>query len=400
MLSVRSWLRSIGGVVLLASACTQSNPGREGWLPAEKIPVAVYFQGPLTGRYSYLAIHAFQAARLRFAELNIKEDFPAEVTLKRANVLHEYAAVVVPETVVDDPATVAVIGPSLSGESEDSGTSYNDARIPFITATATSPDLAENDWDYWYRTVANDDDQGRPVGERMAERFDTIYVAHDGGGYGEGLAERVTRVAADNGVDVLAVRSIEPTRDFSSLIVDVQGSRAEALFYGGYDVQTGMLIAQARDAGLNIPIWSGDSSLSHLLLERAGNAATNVVLSCPCNLEGSREFMERYESEYGQTAIPLHAAEGYDAASLIGEGIRSAIEGGATEPTAIREGIKDFLDSLTIERPFHGVAKAIAFDPETHELATQDRRSLIFFYAVEPGTIRLKGSAADLLGAA
>lgn len=37
-----------------------------------------------------------------------------------------------------------------------------------------------------------------------------------------------------------------------------------------------------------------------------------------------------------------------------------------------------------------------AFDPETHELAAEERGALIFFYTVDSGAISLEGTAAEL----
>ena len=65
---------------------------------------------------------------------------------------------------------------------------------------------------------------------------------------------------------------------------------------------------------------------------------------------------------------------------------------------AAQPGIKTYLDSLTEEAPYVGVAKSYAFDPSTHELAATDREALIFFYTTEPGSISLEGSAAEVLG--
>jgi branched-chain amino acid transport system substrate-binding protein len=387
-------------MTLLTAACTQEPT--DGWSEAaEKIPVTVYFQGALTGPYHYLVTHAFRASHLRFEELNAETDFPAEVTLERANSAIDVFIPELRETVAGDPSTVAVIGPMFGGETEDSGDTFNEAGIPFITPAATTPDLADRGWDYWYRSVANQDDQGRPIGERMAQEFASIYVAYDSRGerrgYGWRLAEVVAEVAGDNGADVVAVEDIEPLEDYSALIRNVEVSGAEALFYGGYDTETALIVAQAGDAGLDIPIWSGDGSVSEVLLDLAGNAATNMVLACPCNLEGEGDFIATYESQYGETSVPLFAAEGYDVATLVGEGIRSAIKGGAEDPAAIREGIKTYLDGLTPDSPFQGVAKEIAFDPDTHELAAEDRRNLIFFYRVDSGAITLEGTAAELI---
>jgi branched-chain amino acid transport system substrate-binding protein len=170
------------------------------------------------------------------------------------------------------------------------------------------------------------------MGQWMADQYGSIFIVHDVSTYGQGLAEVVQEVAEEEGATVEGFEGIEATEDYSALISDIEASGAEAMFYGGYDAQTGLIIAQMRDAGLDIPVYSGDGSVSTTLLDLAGDAATDVFLSCPCNLEGSTEFLSKFEAEYGETGVPVYAAEGYDAMSLVAEGIRSAIDGGAEDP--------------------------------------------------------------------
>jgi branched-chain amino acid transport system substrate-binding protein len=404
---MKKWFRYLAvlsAVALVTAACAEEGDGGgagggDGDGAVEKIPVTVYAQGAITGDFNYLVIHAVNAAKLRAAELNEDPDFPAEITVEDADTQGdpEQAPPVV-ETAVSDPNTVAIIGPHFSGESEASGDTYNEAGIPFVTPAATNPGLADQNWDYWYRTIANDADQGTPMGEWMAGEHDSIFVVHDVSTYGQGLAEVVQEVAEQEGSEVAGFEGIEATEDYSALISQIEDSGAEAVFYGGYDAQTGLIVAQMRDAGLDIPVYSGDGSVSSTLLDLAGDAATNVFLSCPCNLEGSGDFLAAFEEEYGETGVPIYAAEGYDAMSLVGEAIRSAIEGGNEDPESIREGIKEFLDGVTEDNPFEGVAKTFGFDPETHELAGENRTELIYFYEVSPGEIALLGSATEVLG--
>jgi branched-chain amino acid transport system substrate-binding protein len=393
----KRWLALLAAVALVGTSCGEGTTEPDE-AAVGKPRVTVFFQGALTGDFRSLVVHAFQGAQMRIEELNADEDFPAVVTLERADTEGDRVkAPSVAERVAADPQAVAVIGPAFSGESEASGDIYEAAAIPFVTPSAIDPDLADRGWEFWYRTVATEEDQGGPMGEWMASRHAGIFVAHDQSEYGQDLAEAVAEAAGQSGAAVEKVEGIVPTEVYSELIGDVAASGAEALFYGGYDVQTGLIVAQARDAGLDIPIYSGDGSVSTTLLDLAGETASDVFLSCPCNLEGEGGFRARYESAHGESRAPLFAAEGYDAASLIGEGIRSAIEGGAEDPDAIRAGIKTYLDSLTVDAPFHGVAKTVAFD-DAHELAAPDRGALIFLYEVEPGRISLEGSAAELVG--
>src|SRR6185436_18203783 len=120
---------------------------------------------------------------------------------------------------------------------------------------------------------------------------------------------------------------------YSALISDIEASGADTVFYGGYDADFGKLLKQAHDAGLDVTWMSGDGSVSSTLLDTAGDGAEGVYLSIPSN---------------------------------IGEDIKEAIDGGATDAVGIRAGIKDYLDSLTVDNPFQGEAKPIAFD-DKHE---------------------------------
>ena len=403
---MKKWFRYIAvlsAVALLAAACAEDEPAGGGGggeeEPTEKIPVTVYAQGAITGDFNYLVVPGVNAAKLRAQELNEDPEFPAEITVEDADTQGdpEQAGPVV-ETVVSDPNTVAVIGPAFSGESEASGDTYNESAIPFVTQAATNPGLADQNWDYWYRTIANDDDQGTPVGQWIAGQYGSVFVVHDVSTYGQGLAEVVRDTAEEEGLEVSGFEGIEATEDYSALITQIEDSGAEAVFYGGYDAQTGLIVAQARQAGLDVAFFSGDGTVSSTFLDLAGDAATDVFLSCPCNLEGSTEFLSKFEEEYGETGVPIYAAEGYDAMSIVGEGIASAIDGGAEDPESIREGIKEYLDGLTEDAPFEGVAKTVAFDPETHELAAENRTDLIFLYEVAPGEVTLLGSATEVLG--
>jgi branched-chain amino acid transport system substrate-binding protein len=401
---MKKWFRYmavLSAVALLAAACAEEEEpaAGDGDGAVEKIPVTVYAQGAITGDFNYLVVPGVNGAKLHAQELNEDPDFPAEITVEDADTQGdpEQAPPVV-ETVVSDPNTVAVIGPAFSGESEASGDTYNESQIPFITQAATNPGLADQNWDYWYRSIANDLDQGTPLGQWMAGQYDSIFVVHDVSTYGQGLAEVVQETAESEGATVEGFEGIEATEDYSALISDIEASGAEAMFYGGYDAQTGLIVAQARDAGLDIPIYSGDGSVSSTLLDLAGDAATDVFLSCPCNLEGSTEFLSKYEAEFGDPGVPIYAAEGYDVMGLIGEGIRSAIEGGAEDPTAIREGIQEYLGGVTADAPYEGVAKSIAFDPDTHELAAENKSDLIYLYEVSPNEIALLGTATEVLG--
>jgi branched-chain amino acid transport system substrate-binding protein len=388
---------------LVAAACggDDGDDGADGGEAVEeKVPVTVYFQGALTGPFNYLVIPSFQGAQLAYKELNADDSFPAEVTLKEADTQgNPDQAPPVVEEGAGDPDTVAINGPQFSGESAVSGDTYNDSGIPFITSAATGVALAEEDWDYWYRTIGNDGAQGSLAGDFLINEVGTkkLFVSNDKSEYGEPLSQTVAETAEAGGVEVLDIQGVESgADDYSGLISAIEASGADTLFFGGYDADFGKIVKQADEAGLDINMMSGDGSLSSTFLDVAGDAAEDVYISAPTDLGG--DFIEKYNEEYGGQAstVPVYAGEGYDAAQLTGEGIRQAIEGGAETAEEIREGIKEYLDSLTAEDPFEGAVKSIAFDPQTHELTSEDTAALFYYYQVKDGEMSPLGTGADL----
>ena len=390
---------------LVGAACGDGDDGPGGGGGGddeERIEVTVYGQGAWTGDFNYLVIPSFQAAELRFDELNEEDGYPATITFEQADTQGNPEQVpTVVEDVTGDENTVAVLGPNFSGESEAAGPTYEENAIPFVTPSATNPGLADQNWEFWYRACGNDASQGQFAAEYVVQELapEALFVAHDKSTYGQGLAEVVRDNATEADVNQVGFSGIESGQDdYSAFISDVEASGADVLFFGGYDADFGKIVAQASDAGLDIEMMSGDGSVSSTFLDLAGDAAEGVHLIAPTNLGG--DFIEKYNEEVGGDAssVPVYAAEGYDVAGLIGEGIRTAIDGGAESPEDIRAGIKEYLDGLTPDSPFEGVAKPYAFDPETHEVASAEPEELFYIYQVEGGAMSSLGSIAEVLG--
>jgi branched-chain amino acid transport system substrate-binding protein len=399
---------------LVGAACNDDGGGGGGGGGGgERIEVTVYGQGAWTGGANGLVLPSMQSAEIRFNELNAEEGYPATITFEQADTQGSGdQAPPVAQGAAEDPNTVAIMGPAFSGESRATGDTYNEAGIPFVTASATAQDLGDFDWDFWYRTVGHDGLQGALAAQYVAEvlKPDSLFILHDTTDYGQPLAETVEAAAEDAGITIAGKAGIpEPaintgtTVNFSSIISDIADSGASTVFFGGYDVDSGPFLSQAQDAGLEVQVVSGDGSVSSSLLELAGPAAEGTLLIAPSNI--SNAFVEKYQAEVGGEgfSVPIYAAEGYDAASLIGEGIKSAIDGGAETPEDIRTGIKEYLDGLTEDAPFEGEAKSIFFDADTHELGLE-AEDLYFFYEVvkvegsDELTLENLGDAVTVLG--
>jgi branched-chain amino acid transport system substrate-binding protein len=388
-------------VALLAAGCASKNNSSSGGGGGggSKPDVTLYFQGALTGPYNYLILPSYQAAQLHINELNSSSSFPAHITLKQADTQGnpDQAPQSVQEVVGDD-TTVGVIGPGFSGESQASGDTYNQAQIPFVTASATETALDAAGWTYWYRAIGPDSGQGGFAGKFIAKvmKPSKLFVFHDKSAYGQPLATTVRDTAKKAGVTIAGFEGIESgADDYSALISDIKASGADAAFFGGYDADFGKIVKQAKDSGLNIKFMSGDGSLSSSFLKIAGSAAEGTYLTAPTNLSGA--FVQKYNSSIGSKAssVPVYAAEGYDVAGLFGAGIKAAVDGGAKDPAAIRAGVQKYLSGLTPSNAYHGVAKDYSFDSK-HEIASTKLSSLYYFYLVKNGAMKPLGNATSL----
>ncbi|MCA1727633.1 MAG: branched-chain amino acid ABC transporter substrate-binding protein, partial [Actinobacteria bacterium] len=304
----RGMLAVLTVFVLVGAACGKDDeptPGATGG--EDRIEVTVYGQGAWTGGANGLVLPSMQSAKIRFDELNAEEGYPATITFEQADTQGSGdQAPPVAQGAAEDPNTVAIMGPGFSGESRATGDTYNEAGIPFVTASATAVDLAEFDWDYWYRTVGHDGLQSALAARYVAEvvKPKSLFILHDTTDYGQPLAEAVESAGKEAGITIAGKAGIpEPaintgtTVNFSSIISDVEDSGADALFFGGYDVDSGPFLSQARDAGLDIQVISGDGSVSSSLLDLAGEAAEGTLLLAPSNI--SSEFVEKYNEEVG-----------------------------------------------------------------------------------------------------
>ena len=157
---------------------------------------------------------------------------------------------------------VGLVGPAFSGESRQVGPILEEGRIPSVTASATSPGLAENGWKYWHRIVGNDNSQGSAVAEYMTRALGTktAFVIHDNQEYSKEVADVVAKTLTDGGVTI-KTDVIDPQgSDYASTVNKVKAAAPDAIFYGGYYAQAGRLLKQLRDGGVKAQFLSGDGS--------------------------------------------------------------------------------------------------------------------------------------------
>lgn len=356
---------------LAVLALTTASCGTTSDEPADKAACdgEFAFLGPQTGDYANLGINITNGANLAVEEF--KKDNPdCNVSIKAFDSQGdpEKATSLVTEIINGD--YVAVIGPTFSGESDATGDAFAEAGLVTVSPSATNPDLTTNGWKTFHRILGNDATQAPSAAKYIKETIGAtdVFVIDDASEYGKGIADIVRDELGDMVIDNDSVQ--QKQTDFSATVTKVKASDADALFYGGYYPEAGLLVKQLRAGGWDGTFVSGDGVKDPGFVEAAGDAAAEgAILTCPC-APSPDDFAAKYADANDGAEPGTYSAEGYDVANLLLEGIAD----GNTDRASLLDWVNNYdEDALT---------KHIKFD-DTGEV-TEIR---IWAYKVEAGEI-------------
>jgi branched-chain amino acid transport system substrate-binding protein len=376
---------------LLAAACSKKTNSGGGGGAQQTVKIA--FIGALSGDYKLLVVPGEQAAQLAFDQANAAGDLPVKIELVPEDTQGspDQAPAVV-DKIVSDDAFVGVIGPEFSGESQAAGTKLDPAGIPFVTASATNPPLADNGWTHWFRAVGNDNSQG-PVGADYISKVlkpNCTFMASDGSAYGKGLADVVQQTLTDGGATVEKQQTVQPAqKDYSALVSKIKSSGCKAVFYGGYSPEAGLIRKQMGTSGLDdVTFVGGDGIKDETFTGTAGSAGNGTIATCPCasivdsSDPAAQQFVTDFTAKYG-TPPGIYAGEGWDIAQMY----IAAFKAGKTT----RQQITDFLHGLS---GFKGLTKSYTFQ-SNGELDPSS--VIIYVYKDDNGSWAYLGTASDVI---
>lgn len=373
----RIWrsLATVAATGLLLAACgtTDEGDGGDGGTGSENqaaCDLKIAYIGPLTGDYANLGLNIVNGAKLALQEYNDQHsDCP--VTLERLDSQGDpEKATPLALQAINDDTIIGVVGPTFSGETEATGAQFSEAGLVTVSPSATNPELAQHGWDTFHRLLGNDNTQAPAAAKYIRETIGAkqVFVVDDASEYGKFIAEGVAEELGDLVVDTDTVQ--QKQTDFSATVTKVKASGADALWYGGYYPEAGLLVKQLRAGGWNGTFTSGDGTLDPGFIEAAGPAAAEgAVLTCPC-APATEEFAQDYQA-VNNTEPGTYSAEGYDAMNIFLQGI----EAGNTERASMLEWVNNY--------DADGITKHIKFD-ESGEIS----QVVIYAYRVENGEIQ------------
>lgn len=275
------------------------------------------------------------------------------------------AAVNAVQKLINVDQVVALVGPMTSGAMMAAAKTAEDAKVADISPTATTPQLSGLGA-YLYRGCSRIDTQAKVLTKYVADAWKpkTVAVFFSNEPYGKGSDKFFSEEFEKLGIKVVDRESFNRgARDFKAELTKIKAANPDILFIPGYTPETAPAAAQARQLGMNQKILGvyGDYDLTYVQL--AGAAADGHVIGgeydesydTPKNQSFKKNYQELTEKNHDPYNL-MFAALGYDAASMILEGMKK------NGPTSA--GIKEFLDTV---KDFDGVTGKLSFD-KTHDL--------------------------------
>ena len=245
---------------------------------------------------------------------------------------------------------VAVLGEVASSRSLEGAPVAQAAKIPMITPASTNPAVTEVG-DYVFRVCFIDPFQG-PVLAKFAlttlKARRIAILSSNSSAYSVGLTKFFKEAfIAGGGTVVAEPKYAEGDKDFRAQLTAIKAENPDAIFQPGYYNEGALICVQARDLGITLPIFGGDSWEAEALMELGGKAVEGTYLCSHYSPEDPsprvQQFVQAYRERFGTGFAPdSNASLGYDSALVLVDAIRRA---GSTDPAKIRDAIaatKDF----------------------------------------------------------
>lgn len=330
----------------------------------------VAYQGPITGDYAALGENMINGIQLAIDQATESAELGDGVELALAQFDSQGSGDQAPalaNQAASDEEIVAMVGPAFSGESQAAGPILNEAGLPFITPSATTPSLSEQGWDFFFRTVGSDRDQGPVAARFIAEDLGATRVAvmDDASDYGKPLADFVEdTLESEFDVEIVERQGVEAgQQDYSAAVGRVAQSGAEAVFFGGYYAEAGLIKQQLADAGAeDVAFVSDDGTFDDAYFDTAGNAAENSYVTYPGIdvTSADPEFVDAYNEAYGGDPGAF-SVESFQNTRIVIEALAS----GACEREEIRDFVRDFDGEVAGKQISFGENGDIAAGPFT-----------------------------------
>lgn len=177
-----------------------------------------------------------------------------------------------------------VVGHICSSPSIVASKVYEEEGIMMISPASTNPKLTDDGGWNVARVCGRDDAQGDMAGLYLASHYSgrRVAIVDDKSAFGMGITTHARAAMNAAGLKEVLNESITPgEKDFSALISKLKDAGVDAIYFGGFHPEAGLILKQMEEQGLYARMFAGDALSTAELWQIAGPAAGNVFFTFP-----------------------------------------------------------------------------------------------------------------------
>jgi branched-chain amino acid transport system substrate-binding protein len=150
----------------------------------------------------------------------------------------------------------------------------------------------------------------------------SIALITNNGSFGKGEHDAFSKALSARGVTPVADQVVTTDqKDFSAALTTIRQKNPKVIFLGAEEVESGLIVKQARDLGITVPFAGAAPQGTPVFLDTAGAAnAEGTIVSSPYLSndvsEASKKFAAAYKAAYNEEA-ELHGAKAYDGTQIM-----------------------------------------------------------------------------------
>lgn len=249
---------------------------------------------------------------------------------------------------------LAIIGAATSGNTIAQAQIANDTKTILLSPSGTAPNVTENEDgsinEYVFRTSYIDPFQGTVAANFAAKELGvkTAAIYSDSASdYAKGLAAAFKETFQKAGGTIVAEESyVAGDTDFRSTLTRIKSANPEFVFIPGYYEEVGLIVKQARESGVTVPLMGADGWDSPTLVDLAGkDALNNTFITNHYSAQDPdtkiQEFVTKFKEKYKDKSPDAFNALGYDSVYLLVDAIKRA---GSLDREAVKDALAETKD--------------------------------------------------------
>jgi branched-chain amino acid transport system substrate-binding protein len=196
-----------------------------------------------------------------------------------------------------------VAGHFCSSSSIPASEAYADANVLQITPASTNPLFTERNLWNVARVCGRDDQQGIVAANYIVKNFKgkNVAILNDKTTYGKGLADETKKALNKAGFQEKLYESYNKgDKDFNAIVSRLKKENIDLVYVGGYHQESGLILRQMRDQGLQAVLMAGDALNDKEFASIAGPAAEGTLFTFgpdPRNKPTAKAIVEKFKAK-------------------------------------------------------------------------------------------------------